>query len=453
MGVTLIDGTLSLALFHGRHPMAGSYRCQQLNVNDFPGGPNGLRGFVLARVKWHEVAHLSNSRICCNFSLTSPVMAAIDLPEDAQNAGYSVRVPEEVSMIPKTMKACQLVAFNKNEIRELPVPEPSENEVLCRIRAIAICGTDPEIIAGKLQKKMGWPPVFPFTLGHEWSGEVVKVGPRVKGFKVGDRVAGEAHCGCGSCTNCMTGNYTLCLNYGDASSGHRHYGFVTPGANADYNVYAPKALHRIPDNLSFRHAALLDTAGVALHGIDMIGVTPGGAAAIWGPGPIGLMSLQMIKAMGAKTIIVVGRRHRLKIAGELGATHLVDYEKCDPVKEVLAITGGAGVDEIQECSGATVALDQCLAAVRKGGKINLLGFYDDADMAPPPITKIVMNQITITGSRANPNVSDRVLNMFAAGLIAGDKVVTHAFPVESYDKALDTFLTRSDGAIKVVVEP
>jgi L-iditol 2-dehydrogenase len=251
----------------------------------------------------------------------------------------------------------------------------------------------------------------------------------------------------------MKGNYTLCLNYGDASTGHRHYGFTNPGANCDYKDYSNKALRRIPASLRYRHAALLDTAGVALHGIDMIGVTAGGTVAIWGPGPIGLISLQRMKAMGAKTVIVVGRRHRLAVAGELGATHLVDYEACDPVQAVREITGGGGVDEIQECSGARVALDQCLGAVRKGGKINLIGFYEDSEVVLPPITQIVMNEITITGSRANPNVSDRVLNMFEAGLVAGDKVVTHAFPLEKYDEALQTFLTRKDGAIKVVVEP
>jgi L-iditol 2-dehydrogenase len=355
-------------------------------------------------------------------------------------------------MIPKMMKACQLVAYNKNEIREVPVPEPCEGEVLCRIHAIAICGSDPEIIKGNHQKK-GWPPSFPFTLGHEWSGEVVKLGPGVKGFKAGDRVAGEAHRGCGSCANCMKGNYTLCLNYGDASTGHRHYGFTNPGANCEYNAYSTKALRKIPDTLSYRHAALLDTAGVALHGIEMIGVTPGGTVAIWGPGPIGLISLQMVKAMGAKTVIVVGRRHRLQIAGELGASHLIDYEKSDPVQAIREITGGVGVDEIQECSGGTMALDQCLASVRKGGKINLIGFYEDSRVVLPPITQIVMNEITITGSRANPNVSERALNMFEVGLIKGDKVVTHAFPLEKYDEALETFVTRKDGAVKVVVEP
>jgi|YNPNPStandDraft_1061719.scaffolds.fasta_scaffold53843_2 L-iditol 2-dehydrogenase len=355
-------------------------------------------------------------------------------------------------MIPKTMKACQLVAFNKLEIREVPVPTPGPDEVLCRIRAVAICGTDPEIIFGHHAKK-GWPPRFPFTLGHEWAGEVVALGPNVTEFKVGDRVAGEAHKGCGACENCLKGRYTLCLNYGKEEKGHRHYGFTVPGANCEYNVYSTKALRKIPDNLSFEHASLLDTGGVALHGIEMIGVTPGGTAAVWGPGPIGLLSMQMMKGMGAKTVIMVGRRHRLKVAGEIGADILIDFEKEDPVKRILELTGGKGVDEIQECSGASVALKECLAVVRKGGKINLIGFYEDSKVELPPITSIVMNEITLTGSRANPNVSDRVLNMFAAGILKGDKVVSHTFPLEKYEEALDTFVHRKDGAIKVVVKP
>lgn len=355
-------------------------------------------------------------------------------------------------MIPKVMKAAQLTDWNSIAINEVDVPEPGRGEVLCRIRAVAICGTDPEIINGSHEKK-GWPPRFPFTLGHEWAGEVVALGPDVTELKVGDRVAGEAHKGCGTCENCMIGRYTLCLNYGNDEKGHRHYGFTFPGANCEYNAYATKALRRIPDNLSFTHAALLDTSGVALHGIDMIGVTPGGTVAIWGPGPIGLMAMQMMKAMGAKTVIMVGRRNRLEVAGQLGADILVNYEKEDPVKRILEITGGVGVDEIQECSGASVALDQCLSAVRKGGKINLIGFYEDSEVVLPPITQIVMNEITLTGSRANPNVSGRALNMFESGAITGEKVVSHTFPLEKYSDAVDAFVNRKDGAIKVVVEP
>lgn len=350
------------------------------------------------------------------------------------------------------MKAAQLAGWNNIVMNEVPVPSPGAGEVLCRIRAVAICGTDPEIISGNHEKK-GWPPEFPFTLGHEWAGDIVALGEGVTEFKVGDRVAGEAHKGCGSCENCMTGRYTLCLNYGRQDKGHRHYGFTYPGANCEYNAYATKALRLIPDTLSYTHAALLDTAGVALHGIDMIGVTPGGTAAVWGPGPIGLMAMQMMKSMGAKTVIMVGRRNRLQVAGELGADILVDYEKEDPVKRILEITDGVGVDEIQECSGAAVALDQCLSSVRKGGKINLIGFYEDSKVILPPITQIVMNEITLTGSRANPNVSGRALNMFASGSITGDKVVNQTFPLEDYAKAVDSFVNRKNGAIKVVIEP
>ena len=355
-------------------------------------------------------------------------------------------------MIPKTMKAAQLAGWNKIEINEVPVPKPGPGEVLCRIGAIAICGSDPEIINGHHEKK-GWPPEFPFTLGHEWAGEVVALGDGVSEFNVGDRVAGEAHKGCGTCENCMTGRYTLCLNYGRPEKGHRHYGFTNPGANCEYNAYATKALRRIPDNLSFKHAALLDTAGVALHGIDMIGVTPGGVVAVWGPGPIGLMSMQMMKAMGPRKVIMVGRGNRLEVAGKLGADVLVDYEKENVVESVLEATDGIGVDEIQECSGAAIALDECLASVRKGGKINLVGFYEDSKVKLPPITDIVMNEITLTGSRANPNVSGRALNMFSSGAITGENVVTHSFPLEQYAEAVDAFLSRKDGAIKVVVEP
>lgn len=354
--------------------------------------------------------------------------------------------------IPKTMRASQLVAYDKIEMREVPVPQPGPGEVLCRIKAIAICGSDPEIINGHHAKK-GWPPVFPFTLGHEWSGEVVALGPGVTEFKPGDRVAGEAHKGCGNCANCLKGRYTLCLNYGKPATGHRHYGMASPGANCEYNAYAVKAVHKIPDNLSFVHASLLDTAGVALHGIDMIGLTSGGVAAVWGPGPIGLCALQMMKGMGARSVIVVGRKHRLKVAGEIGADFLVDYEREDPVKRIMEITNGLGVDEIQECSGANVAIDQCVAAVRKGGKINLIGFYNDGQLKVPPFTQFVMNELTLTGSRANPNVSGRALGMFAAGIVKGDKVVSHTFPLEKYEQALDIFVNKKDGAIKVVITP
>jgi len=230
-------------------------------------------------------------------------------------------------------------------------------------------------------------------------------------------------------------------------------GFTNPGANCEFNAYHVKAIRRIPDNLSFAHASLLDTAGVALHGIKLIGVTPGGTVAIYGPGPIGLCAMQIVKGLGAKTVIMVGRRHRLKVAGEIGADHLVDFEKEDPVKRIREITGGVGVDEALECSGAEAAPRQCVHSVRRGGRINLIGFYEDEKVAVPPMTKLVLDEIMMVGSRANPNVSDEVLSLFEAGVIKGERVVSHRFPLKAYPEAFDTFVNRKDGAIKVVVEP
>ena len=345
-----------------------------------------------------------------------------------------------------------LVDVNKFKIREVPVPEVGFGEVLCRIRAVAICGTDPEIVNGSLQNR-GWPPRFPFILGHEWAGEVVEVGEGVSEFKVGDRVAGEAHKGCGYCRNCLRGNYTICLNYGRAETGHRHYGFTQPGANCEYNAYHVKAVHKIADSLCFAHASLLDTAGVAMHGIKLIGITPGGTVAIYGPGPIGLCAMQIVKGMGARTVIMVGRRHRLQVAREIGADFVIDFEKEDPVKRIMEITGGIGADEVLECAGAEITPMQCVNSVRKGGKINLTGFFEDEKVKLPSITKMVLDEILMVGSRANPNVSEEVLNLFAAGVINGEKVVSHHFPLEKYPEALDTFVNRKDGAIKVVIEP
>lgn len=350
------------------------------------------------------------------------------------------------------MKASLLTAPNEFDVREVPVPIPEGGEVLCRIRAVAICGTDPEIVDGTHRSK-GWPPRYPFILGHEWSGEVVGLGPGVSGFKPGDRVAGEAHKGCGVCSNCIRGDYTLCLNYGKPETGHRHYGFTAPGANCEYNAYSVKSVKKIPDSLSFPHASLVDTAGVALHGIKLIGITPGGTVAVYGPGPIGLCAMQIARGMGAKNVIVVGRGHRLSVAGEMGADFTVNFEEEDPVVRILEITGGAGADEVLECSGAEGTPVQSIRSVRKGGRISLLGFYDDRKASPPPMTQVVLNEIMIRGSRANPNASEEAIRLFEKGTLKGDRIVTHRFPLEKYEEAFQTFVQRRDGAIKVVVEP
>ncbi len=176
-------------------------------------------------------------------------------------------------ILPERMKAA--VLFNHDDLRviETSVPRPGQAEVLIKVKACAICGTDPKIVAH------GWPNCPPFgeyILGHEYTGEIIALGEGVTGYKVGDRVAVEPHKGCGHCINCIRGLYTTCLNYGKVEEGHRHYGFTINGGYADYAVCHINCLHKFSEKISFDDATLITTAGTALYGLQRAGwVRPG----------------------------------------------------------------------------------------------------------------------------------------------------------------------------------
>lgn len=356
-----------------------------------------------------------------------------------------------MTAIPEKMQAIVLTGPGEHELREVPVPKPEPYEVLSKVRAVAICGSDPEIFQGGLAGI--WPPSYPFIAGHEWSGEVVALGEGVTNLIIGDRVAGEPHRGCGFCENCKSGRYTLCMNYGNSKSGHRHYGFVNTGAYAQYAVHFNNTLTKMPNNITFAEGSLGDTAAVSLHGLELTGITPGGTVVVLGPGPIGLLAMRLAKSMGAARVIMVGRRSRLDASKQLGADLTVDFEKVDPVEAVREITNGRGADEIFECSGARGTLTQSINMAKKGGKVSLLGVPGADVREPVPFKHIVHDEIMITGSRADPNTMWRVISMIGAGELDVKDLITHKFPIEEYKKALDVFINRKDGAVKVVIEP
>jgi L-iditol 2-dehydrogenase len=349
------------------------------------------------------------------------------------------------------MRALVLPEPGKFEVRTVPVPQLQPGEVLCKVGAVAICGSDPEVIRGDLAGT--WPPAYPFTPGHEWAGEVVAVGAGVVDLRVGDRVAGQAHRGCGVCPNCLGGRYTLCENYGRPESGHRHYGFITPGAYAQYGAFSVKSVDRMPPEMSFREGALVDTAGVVLHGLELSGVTPGGSVAVLGPGPIGLIGMRVARLLGAARVIAIGRGNRLEAARRTGADVLVNFEQVDPVRAVRDATGGRGVDEALECSGAPGTFRQAVEMVRKGGRVALVGVPPNHVIEPLPFKYIVHNEIAVFGSRANPNVSRKIISLIAAKRLPIADLITHVFPLEQFAAALDTFIHRRENAIKVVIEP
>ncbi len=170
-----------------------------------------------------------------------------------------------MSAIPRKMKALVLTGPAEFEIRQVDTPAPGPQEVLVKVGAVAICGSDPAIVEGVKFKGL-WPPGYPFIPGHEWSGTVVKAGPNCFRFAEGHRVAAEAHKGCGFCRNCMKGRYNLCENYGKLETGHRHYGFTTQGGYAEYVVASERAVHAIGD-MPFDEATNVDTAATAMQAV------------------------------------------------------------------------------------------------------------------------------------------------------------------------------------------
>ena len=275
--------------------------------------------------------------------------------------------------IPKKMQAAQLVARGKIEVREVDVPVPGPGEVLIRVEACGICGTDVTI------RDHGMPgePPMPFTMGHEYAGVVVQVGPTVDEFQVGDRVASEVHKGCGRCHNCVMGAYTACLNFGKPEKGH------SPADDdgrrfAQYAIKHVNTLYKMPDAITFEEAAIITTAGSALYAIDaMGGYLAGDTVAIIGPGPIGLALAQAAKALGAGQVVLTGtRKSRLDLGKKMGADYTVNVRAGeDPVELLQDLTGGVGADVVFDAAGVGSSLDDALNMVRPGGAIVLVAFY------------------------------------------------------------------------------
>lgn len=355
----------------------------------------------------------------------------------------------QAAHIPQEMDAVVLRAPQIFAVERVPTPRPARYEVLCRVEAVLICGTDPHIIEGYYPGL--WPREYPFIPGHEWAGTVVELGEGVSalGWRVGDRVAGTSHCGCGYCRMCLDGRYNLCENYGNESVGHRQYGHYSQGAYAQYVVHSIKSVFKVPDALPLDEAAGMDPASIALHTVKRANVGPGDTVAILGPGPMGLLVLQCATALGAGRVIVVGRGSRLAKAGELGA-ETVDYSQTDPVAEIARRTKG-GPQVVIDCAGAANSLAQAVQMCHKGGSISVIGI--PLEPAALPVQKLVLEEISLYGVRANRGTCEEVLPFLADGRLKIRPLITHTFPLRQFREALDTFVTRREGALKVVLKP
>jgi L-iditol 2-dehydrogenase len=352
-------------------------------------------------------------------------------------------------MMAQTMQALVVDGPDDFEIREVPVPTPGQDEILARVRAVSICGTDSHLIAGHYPGF--WPPSFPIIPGHEWAGEIVALGPRADrfGWKVGDRVAGTSHDACGVCQKCVEGRYNLCENYGKPGL-HRQYGHTYQGADATYVVHGVKAIFRLPDAVGFEEGAVIDPASIALHCANRGGIAPGDTVVITGAGAIGLLGGDAARIRGAGRVIVVGRGRRLEKAAAMGF-ETVDSAAGDPVQAVRTMTGGLGADVILEAAGVPETLTWALAMLRRGGRCSVVGIPTEG--VGIDLRRIVLDELEIVGSRASAGEMRRVMPHVEQGRMRVREVMTHEFPLERFADALATFRDRDSGAIKIIVKP
>lgn len=298
------------------------------------------------------------------------------------------------------------------------------------------------------------PPYGQFVFGHEYAGEVAAVGSTVDELQVGDRVVVQAHLGCRRCENCIRGLYTACLNYGNARRGHRANGMTTNGGLAEYAVNHVNTLYKIPAGVSYEEAVVVMTAGSPLYGLQVAGgYFAGETVAVLGPGPVGLMALQLVKALGAVRVILTGTRaSRLALGRELGADVTVHSTTEDPVAVVRETTAGKGADATIDCAGGSDTFDQAIRMTKAGGRVILVAFYHGPVTAN--VSDAVRRNLTIYTERGEGGTSvGRALALLAAGRIRAAPLVSRTFPLVEVHRGFEVVEKRIDDPIKVIFHP
>ena len=371
-----------------------------------------------------------------------------------------IKISKKYSL-PKEMKAWVLKSPNELELKTKAIPTPSYSEVLVKIDAVAICATDLDVISyGPPALIEGEKPFNKeFTPGHEYMGTVVKLGPSVDEFQIGDRVTVEIHSGCGQCKRCRMGMYTSChnygLNYGKKNKGHRANGFTSDGGFKQYAINHINTLIKVPDDMTDEEATLVVTAGTTMYGLtELGGLVAGESLVVIGPGPIGLLGVAVAKALGADPVILIGTRNdRLEIGKKLGADFVLNVkEENDIVNSVKSLVGDLGADYVVECAGTEKALDDAIMMTNRGGKICLAAFPHD--LIKVNIPHMVINNIYMYGIRGEgKSATHRAMAFMKQKRFNAKLVHTHTFKMNELPTALKYAKERIDGAIKVVIKP
>jgi L-iditol 2-dehydrogenase len=349
------------------------------------------------------------------------------------------------------VKAVVVAEAGRFEVREVATPEPARGEALLRVKATTVCGTDQKIFAGQFPGTK-----FPHIPGHEFAGEVAELGPGVSDLAPGDRVGVEVHVGCGACPRCLEGLYQLCLNYGRTERGHAHIGFTVPGGLAEYVAVPVKALHPLPEHLTWDEGAFCDNIGIALYAVERGQLRAGERVVVIGAGAFGALAAQVARALGAARVVLVGTRaERVSRIQHLADAVVVDAGDAAIQQTRLALGGDGGADLVIEFGGTSEAARQAILLARRGGRVVLAGSTGPGrELCGVDLSTIVRGHLEIYGALANPRgISGRGLELIARRAVDVQPLITHCFPLDQFAEAWTTFVERRDGAIRVMLHP
>lgn len=343
------------------------------------------------------------------------------------------------------MKALLLTEYKKLEYVDFPEPEIGPDDLLVRVRACGICGSDIHGYDGSTGRRK--PPLI---MGHEASGEVAKAGANVKDMKVGDRVTFDSMISCGDCFFCRRGQINLCDNrmvIGVSPGEYRRH-----GAFAEYVAVPRRIAFKMPEGLSFEHAAMIEPVSVAVHATGLAKVRLGDTAVVVGVGMIGLLAIQSLRAAGYGRIIAVDLEdNKLAVAKTLGADDALNPKNCDVPKEIYALTNGIGADLAMECVGATSPIKTAVASVRKGGTVTLVG-----NLSPTidfPLQSVVTREIAVLGSCASSGEYPQCLDLLARGTIKVDPIISAIAPLADGAAWFDRLYSHDASLMKVLLQP
>ncbi len=332
------------------------------------------------------------------------------------------------------MKAVIVDEPGSVRVDQVPDPEIGLKDVVVKVGACGICGTDIHIIDGEFP-----PTKYPIIPGHEFGGTVVAIGEDVTGVKVGDRVGVDPTLNCGECYFCQRGMGNLCERWNAV-------GVTTTGGFAECVAVPERTVYPLPEGMSFGEAALIEPVSCVVHGFHMLQPRVGDSYLIYGAGPMGLQNAQVARFNGARVVAIVDiNPSRLDIARSFGFD--VVGTSLDDVRTVAP----RGFDIVIEATGKTKVAERAIDAVIRRGKLLLFGVCPPGETAAYDAFKIYNEEITILGTMAVLNSYGPAIDVITAGAIDAKKMVTHTFPIAQFAEAVD--LVRQGGGLKVQINP